>query len=216
VPKKKGSTKEEVDRRLDRVETMLDSGVPPSSVVREIAREYGVSRRQARNYVVAVAARVHEQIVTDLPFARTQLISKNRRFYAKAIAEKEFGAAQRALATEAKLIASLPYVDPVVVDLIKAHGKPPRDPGRRVNWAQGAAAIELFGLLRNPTLDPVRRYQILGDLSAKIGIVQDKAEGERKLAELELAAGTGDADAVPIDAEVDDADQEPSGEDCGD
>jgi hypothetical protein len=196
VPKKLGSTRAAVEARLEEVEELLDAGVPSASVERTIAKKYSVSRRQVRNYIHTVDKRSALVLQQDAPFIRARLLRKTQRAYARCMADKEHSAGIQALSLEAKLSGAHRSANPVVLERLQLLGPPPTDKKRIVAWTQELLAIALYDAATNPSIEPIRRFQLVADLGAKIGLLQDKAEIERELLRLAEKAAVIDGEVV--------------------
>ena len=96
------SPRVEVEDRIDKVEDYLCAGISPGKVERTVAKEYGITARQARTYISKVYQRWQAQTVADAPHRREKLIRMVERFYARALTEKEFSAAGNSLALLAR------------------------------------------------------------------------------------------------------------------
>src|SRR4051794_19872859 len=98
--------------RVDAAEELLCVGLGPGHVERQLAKDYGVTTRQARRYIAAAYARWQEQSVADAPYRREKVIKMTERFYAKAVAAKDFKAGGTALQILCRMSGAMPQYDP--------------------------------------------------------------------------------------------------------
>ena len=183
----------ELGERIDRVEEMLCAGIDPGRVERTIAKEYGVSTRQARNYLGKAYARWQSQTNEDAPHRREKVIRMTERFYARALSEKQYTAASSALGLLARMSGAFAQHDAEREKLLARLGPPPDDPTLVLVWAQRCMASALYEVVSNPSIDPERRLRWVAELGSKLGMTHAKALVGSKLEEVaERVFGSGE------------------------
>jgi hypothetical protein len=168
----------EKDARLLATEELLVSGIGSARVERELARRFGVGVRQVRRYIADVRSRWAEESKRDSAFRREKLIRMAERLYAKAYAADRFGPANSALQTLARLggaFASDPSDRIRNIEVIL--GPPPTgDPLKAMEYAQGVLLLSMQDVASDPSLDPERRWRLLADMAAKVGMTFSRAQ----------------------------------------
>jgi hypothetical protein len=223
VARKPGSTQAALDVRLERVEEMLTLGLSSERIAVALSKEFGVSRRQVRNWIAKVDERWDRETQADAPFRRERLLRKVGRFYTKALSEKKYAPAGQALALEAKLVGAFTQKNPELDRMIEALGPPPSDPTQMLLYAQRMMALAFRDAMTSAVLDE-RRLRWIVEFVKAFGMTHAKAVVQHRLAEVAGRVFGGvetPSDAlVPItDAEWDAADADgadPSGTGGGD
>lgn len=176
------TTRSEIEQRLVAVEDLLVAGVPSTRIERELARTYGISRRQVRHYITEVYRRWGTDSIADAPHRRDKLVRMAERLYAKAVANDKFGAATSALNTLAKLSGGFAqrYIDPD--RYAKLLGPPPTDdPNQALIYAQKVLVLTMQDIAQDASIDPERRWRLLGDLAAKVGMTFSRTQVQHEL-----------------------------------
>ena len=182
------------ERRLAEIEDRLLAGINSSLIERELSQSpkiingenvggWGIGPRAVRRYITEVYRRWEAEAKEDAPHRREKLIRMGERLYARAIGSGKYGAALGALNMLAKLGGA--FARPAETgrkSILERLGPPPvNDPTKALIYAQQVLVLSIEDILSDPTMDPEKRYWLLGDLSAKVGITHAKALVEDKL-----------------------------------
>jgi hypothetical protein len=189
---KKHGSKVTVAERIDVAEELLCVGLGPGHVERQLAKDHGISLRQARRYIEKVYERWRKQTAADAPHRREKVIRMTERFYAKAMAAKDFRAGAQALQILARMSGALSQHDPERDRRMAALGVPPTEPTQALVYAQRVMIYALHEVANNSALDPERRLRWIAELGSKLGMTHAKALIEEKLGVIESHAGIGD------------------------
>ena len=184
MPKQLKSSRLALEERLDKVEEMLCAGISPGRIERTLAKDYGITQRQARSYIGRVYQRWQAQTRDDAPHRREKIIRMTERFYARALSDKQFTAAANALALLAKMSGAFTQYDPERERRLAALGPPPDDPTLALVWAQRCMIFALSEVVSHPTLDPERRLRWIAEIGGKIGMTHSKTLVQAKLDEV--------------------------------
>lgn len=203
-PHRTKSSRIELESRLERVEEMLCSGLATERVLTKIAEEYDISTRQARNYINKVYARWQKQAALDAPHRREKLFRMTERHYARAVANKQWSAANNALALLAKMAGAFTGTSPSRETILAELGPVPDDPTLALVWMQKVMLRTVAEILADPTIDPERRARYVGDLGGKIGMTHAKALVEAKLDTIEQRITPPVDDASRLEADTTD------------
>ena len=185
APAKPKSNRLILAERLERIEEMLASGIPSGKVETVLATEYGVSRRQVRNYIQRVYQLREQQRIVDAPYRRENLLRKIERFYAKCLAKEKFGPAAQILVLEARLSGALtqhPVEREAALDRI---GAPPEDAAQVLPYARKVLMAQMHEVMMTPGLDLERRQRMTSDIAAKLGMLFSRAEFEDDFARMQ-------------------------------
>jgi hypothetical protein len=185
------SDKVTLAERIDAAEELLCAGLGPGHAERQLAKQYGVTPRQARRYLSAVYTRWREQSASDAPYRREKVIRMTERFYAKALAAKDFRAGAAALQILARMSGAIRQHDPERERLMAELGPPPDDPTQALVYAQRVMVHSLHEVAINTALDPERRLRWIAELGSKLGMTHAKALIEERLGVVEEHAGMG-------------------------
>jgi hypothetical protein len=162
--------------RLLTVEELLVSGLSPARVERELAKKYGISERQVRKYVSQIIARWQEDSDEDVAIRREKLYRMAERLYAKAYAQDRLGPANSALQTLAKLGGAFAKGESDRKRLAELLGPPPTDdPTKALVYAQNVLILTIQDIAQDPTIEPERRWRLLADLAAKVGMTHSRS-----------------------------------------
>lgn len=173
-------------QRLIEVEDRLVAGINPARIEHELSAPiadggWGIGPRQIRKYITEVYRKWEAESEHDAPHRREKLIRMAERLFAKASAGGKYGAANGALTTLAKLGGAFAR-GPERQDVLERLGPPPTDdPTKALIYAQNVLVLSLQDIAADPTMDPERRYRLLADLSAKVGMTHAKALVQHKL-----------------------------------
>lgn len=184
-PHRTKSSSVELEERLERVEELMCSGLALERVLTKIADDYDITTRQARNYINKVYARWQKQAALDAPHRREKLFRMTERFYARAVANKQWSAAAHALTLLAKMAGAYTGTSPSREAIVAELGPIPDDPTQALIWTQRVMLRTIVEILADPTIDPERRARYIGDLGGKIGMTHAKTLVEAKLDTLE-------------------------------
>jgi len=195
------SSRAALEERLEQVEEMLCAGVALERVQRKIADDYGVSTRQARNYIARVYTRWQQQSKQDAPHRREKLYRMAERFYARALANKQYTAAANALALLAKMSGAFTAQEPKRGSVLETIGPVPDDPTLGLVYAQRVMLLALEEVVGSPTIEPERRLRLISELGGRIGMTYAKTLMEAKLDEVagRLAPPADAADELEAD-----------------
>ena len=174
-----------VEERVEKAEEMLCAGIAPGRVERSLAKDYGVTPRQARKYIGRVYDRWRVQSREDGPLRREKLIRMAERFYAKCLSEKQFSAASSVLVLLGRMSGAFSQHDPARDQRMAALGAPPDDPTLALVWAQKCMVLALHEVVTNAALDPERRLRWIAELGGKLGMTHAKTVMEQKLDDVE-------------------------------
>lgn len=185
----------EVEQRLTEIEDRLLAGINPSRIESELSQPpkinkegenvggWGIVPRQVRKYITEIYRRWETEAKEDAPHRREKLIRMGERLFARAIGSGKYGAANGALNTLAKLGGA--FARPAEAgrkSVVERLGPPPtNDPTKALIYAQQVLVLSIEDILSDSTMDPEKRYRLLGDLSAKVGMTHAKALVEDKL-----------------------------------
>jgi hypothetical protein len=203
-PHRTKSSRIELEERLERVEELLCSGLAPERVQAKVAADYIITTRQARNYIGKVYARWRKQATMDAPHRREKLFRMTERFYARAVANKQYGAAVQALGLLAKMSGAFTGTSPSRETILAELGPVPDDPTQALVWMQRVMLRTVAEILADPTIDPERRARYIGDLGGKIGMTHAKALVEAKLDTIEQRVSPPTDDASRLEADTTD------------
>lgn len=178
-----------VAQRIAEAEDLLCTGLSPGQTERQLAKDYGVSTRQARKYIARVYEHWREQSAADAPHRREKIIRMVERFYVKALVAKQWAAASHALTLLGRMSGGFVQHDPVRQQKLDEIGPPPTDPTGALLYAQRVMSLELAMVASNQALDPERRLRWIAELCGKIGMTHAKALIEERLEELERRLG---------------------------
>jgi len=203
MPKDKQGSRIDIEERVEKAEEMLCAGVSPGRVERRLADEYGVTVRHARRYITRVYRRWQKQTDKDAPHRREKIIRQAERFYAKALAEKQFTAAANVLNLLARMSGAFTVRDPDREKLLAALGPPPDDPTLALVYTQKVMMFALREVIENPSIDPERRLRWIAEIGSKIGMTYPRVLIEHKLDTVEKKldpAAEGPAEVTPVRA----------------
>jgi len=166
----------EIQARLLTIEELLVSGVSASRVERELAKKFDVTRRQIRRYIKQVLATWQEDSREDVAIRREKLYRMAERLYAKAYAKESLSAANAALQTLARLGGAFAQGEGDRSHLLEILGPPPTDdPMKALVYAQNVLVLTMKDIAEDPSIEPERRWKLLADLAAKIGMTHSRA-----------------------------------------
>jgi hypothetical protein len=166
----------EIEARLLTVEELLVSGVSSSRVERELSKKFSISRRQVRRYIDKIVERWQEDSREDVAIRREKLYRTAERLYAKAYAKDSLIAANSALQTMARLGGAFAQGDPDRAHILETLGPPPiDDPMKALEYAQNVLILTLRDIAEDPSIEPERRWKLLADLAAKVGMTHSRA-----------------------------------------
>jgi hypothetical protein len=210
-----------LQERLDKIEDMLVGGVPAGQVDRRVAREYGITVRQAQRLRAKLYERWDTETLTDAPHRRETLIRMGERFYAKCVAADKYTAGAQMFGHLARMSGAFAHHDPARDARLVELGPPPSDPTQMLVWAQRGMAFGLWEVLNHPSIEPERRIRLITDIGAKLGMTHAKALVQARLAEVAGRVFGGvetpsDALAPIADAEWYDPPGSGGGDDAGD
>jgi len=178
---------------------MLCAGISPGRIERTLAKDHGITQRQARSYISRVYQRWQTQTRDDAPHRREKIIRMTERFYARALSDKQFTAAVNALALLAKMSGAFTQYDPERERRLAELGPPPDDPTLALVWAQRCMVFALSEVISHPTLDPERRLRWIAEIGGKIGMTHAKALVQAKLDEVTVRlSGTGESQSEAL------------------
>ncbi len=196
-PPSKRSDNAAIAERLDHAEELILAGLSSGQVERQLVKEFRVSARQARRYIAQAYKRWNTTTAEDAPYRREKVFRRAERFYAKAMADKDFRAAAQGLTIQAKMAGALKQHDPERQKRLARLGPPPSDPTQALVWAQRVMLDELWDVANNMSLDPERRLRWIVEYGSKLGMTHAKTIIEDKLRMIEAHVGTdGPPDAV--------------------
>lgn len=176
--------KVEKERRIQEAEEQLCVGVSPGRIESDFKNRYEIGRRQVQLLLAEVYKRWMVQTQKDAPHRREKVIRMAERFYARALADKQYSAAGNVLTLLARLSGAFTSYDPARQQILDAIGLPPRDPTQAVIWAQQAMLAAMHEVLSSPAIDPERRIRLLADLGSKVSYTHAKALIEAKVDEV--------------------------------
>lgn len=203
-PQRTKSSRFELEQRLERVEEMLCSGLATERVLTKVAEEYDITTRQARNYISKVYARWQKQAMVDAPYRREKLFRMTERFYARAVANRQYALASQALGLLAKMAGAFTGTNPNRQAVLAELGPIPDDPTQALVWTQRVMLRTIAEILADPTIDPERRARYIGDLGGKIGMTHAKTLVEAKLDTIEQRVSPPTDDASRLEADTTD------------
>lgn len=174
----------DLDRRLDRAEELLASGLPSGNVEKQLAVEFAVTRRQARTYIQRVYQRREKEQAKDAPFRRENLLRKIEFFFAKCMGKEKFGPAAQALVLEARLSGAFDHAADREA-LLARLGPPPDEPGAMLLYARRMLMASMCDAMVSPHLDIEKRLRILSDIAFKIAATQSRTEIEAEVQRVE-------------------------------
>jgi hypothetical protein len=172
----------EKEARLLAVEELLVAGLGSARVERELARRFGVSTRQVRTYIAQVRQRWEAESKVDSEPRREKLIRMAERLYAKAFAADRFGPANGALQTLARLGGAFARGEADRGRFVEMLGPPPTDdPNKAMAYAQNALTLAMQDVASDPSIEPERRWRLLADMAAKIGMTFSRTQVQHDL-----------------------------------
>jgi hypothetical protein len=172
----------EKEARLVTVEELLVSGIGSARVERELARRFSVTPRQVRKYIAEIRRRWEQESAEDAAHRREKLIRMAERVYAKAYAADKFSAANSALLTLARLGGAFAKGEVDRGRFVETLGPPPTDdPMRALIYAQNVLVLSMQDIAQDPSIDPERRWRLLGDLAAKVGMTHSRTLMQNEL-----------------------------------
>jgi hypothetical protein len=172
----------EKEARLITVEELLVSGLGTARVERELARKFDVTARHIRRYVAEIRRRWESESKEDAAFRREKLYRMAERLYAKAFAADRFGPANSALLTLARLGGAFAHGEVDRGRFVETLGPPPTDdPVRALIYAQNVLVLSMQDIAQDPSIDPERRWRLLGDLAAKVGMTHSRTQMQNEL-----------------------------------
>lgn len=181
----------ELQARLLTVEELLVSGLSPARVERELAKKYGVTRRHVRRYVAQILKRWQEDSKEDVALRREKLFRMAERLYAKAYAQDRLGPANAALQTLAKLGGAFAKGESDRAQLTEMLGPPPTDdPTKALIYAQNVLVLTMKDIAEDPTIEPERRWRLLADLAAKVGMTHSRSVLQNEINLVKRRLGT--------------------------
>jgi hypothetical protein len=181
-PRRRKVDKVEKESRLLTVEELLVSGIGTARVERELARKFSVTPRQIRKYIAEVRRRWEEESKEDAVHRREKLIRMAERLYAKAYASDRFSAANSALQTLARLGGAFARGQVDRGRFVETLGPPPKDdPIKALVYAQNVLVLSMQDIAQDPSIDPERRWRLLGDLAAKVGMTHSRSVLQNEL-----------------------------------
>jgi len=189
MPKHVQSSRMEMEARLDRIEEMLCAGIGPGRIESTVAKEYGITTRQARTYIGRVYQRWQTQTEADAPHRREKITRMAERFYARALSEKQFAPAVQTLNLLAKLSGVLTQPSPEHKERIAELGPPPKDPAQVLGWIERSMLAALGEVMANPAVDPEQRLRWAMELYKGIGMTQARLRAKAEGALLDGADG---------------------------
>jgi hypothetical protein len=172
----------ELEARLLTAEELLVSGLSPARVQRELARRYNITTRQVRTYVAKIVERWQKESKDDAVYRREKLFRMAERLYAKAYAQDRLGPANAALQTLAKLGGAFAKGETDRGHLNEVLGPPPKDdPTKALIYAQNVLVLTMQDIAQDPTIEPERRWRLLADLAAKVGMTHSRSVLQNEL-----------------------------------
>jgi hypothetical protein len=181
----------EINSRLLTVEELLVSGLSPARVERELSKKYGISTRQVRKYVTKIVKRWQEDSKEDAAYRREKLFRMAERLYAKAYAQDRLGPANAALQTLARLGGAFAKGEADRTQLTEVLGPPPTDdPTKALIYAQNVLVLTLKDIAEDPTIEPERRWRLLADLAAKVGMTHSRSVIQNEINVVKKSLGT--------------------------
>jgi hypothetical protein len=172
----------EKESRLLAVEELLVSGIGTARIERELARKFSVTVRHVRRYIAEVRQRWVEESQEDQAHRREKLIRMPERLYAKAYAADRFGPANSALQTLARLGGAFANGQIDRGRFVETLGPPPKDdPIKALVYAQNVLVLSMQDIAQAPSIDPERRWRLLGDLAAKVGMTHSRSVLQNEL-----------------------------------
>jgi hypothetical protein len=172
----------EKESRLLAVEELLVSGIGTARIERELARKFSVTVRHVRRYIAEVRQRWVEESQEDQAHRREKLIRMAERLYAKAYAADRFGPANSALQTLARLGGAFANGQIDRGRFVETLGPPPKDdPTKALIYAQNVLVLSMQDIAQDPSIDPERRWRLLGDLAAKVGMTHSRTVLQNEL-----------------------------------
>lgn len=205
MAKTPGGSRIVLEQRIEKTEEMLLAGIAPSRIEAALAKEYGVSPRQVRNYIAKVYAQWQSRRQADAPHRREKVVLMAERFYARCMAQKKYGPAGQILALLLKASGAFTQDSPDHERLVAELGPPPKDPTQVLVYAQRVMAHALYEVISNPALDPERKLRWVAELGSKLGMTHAKTLVEAKLAVIEEHAGIGGGDGGGARARLEEA-----------
>lgn len=188
----------DIERRVLMVDELLAIGMRSGEIERKLAADYNVSVRQARKYIATARKRHAEESARDAPHRRDEIIQVGTRLYQKALAAKDLKTAAQVWTQLAKMSGAFIQRSSERDRVITEIGPPPTDPSQALLYNNRILTWTLWEVFRDDNLDVERRVRLIGDLGAKLGIVQPRTELEAKLARLEAHAAK---EVEPVDGE---------------
>ncbi len=185
MPKENKASRDEMDRRLQRMEDLLTSNVPSSTAERILAAEWNVSRRQVQNIKAKLQARWTEERIQDAPHRHELLVRRIERFRGKCIVENKHAVAAQMFILEARLTAPSMQQEPDRTRILKECGRRPKDPAQALVWARKVLSVQLEEVIANPAIDFVVRQRIISDISFKLCATGTRTEVEAAIMRLE-------------------------------
>lgn len=104
MPAQPRATKAEVDRRINAIFTWLLEGIDPRVIATSAAKQFGVTERQARNYIKRARAFYKEVAATDALMELGRVLARNDRHYREAWAKRSIGLCHQLNMARAKLL----------------------------------------------------------------------------------------------------------------
>ncbi len=197
------ATQAELAERVDAAEEMLLAPLASLIVRKQLIERYGVSERQAKQYISEVYKR-WRQNRTEHPARRELNYRRGERMLGKAVAAKSYSAAAAIYTAMTKQSAASSAPETRLRKKLMARlGAVPDDPSEALGYARQILLIEMAEVATNPDLDPKERRRWLSEFAGKLGMLYSRAEAEELLKELEaLVRGklTQPAAAKVVDA----------------
>ena len=191
------SDKLELQARLITVEELLVSGLSPARVERELGKKYGITGRQVRRYITQIIRRWREDSKVDIGIRREKLFRMAERLYAKAYAQDRLGPANSALQTLARLGGAFARDEGDRGRITEALGPPPTDdPTKALIYAQNVLVLTIQDIAQDPSLEPERRWRLLADLAAKVGMTHSRAVVQNQINIVKKRLGPTGQDAA--------------------
>jgi hypothetical protein len=104
------------------------------------------------------------------------------RVYAKAYATDRLSAANGAILTLARLGGAFATSQNDRGRFVETLGPPPTDdPMRALIYAQNVLVLSMQDIAQDPSIDPERRWRLLGDLAAKVGMTHSRTLMQNEL-----------------------------------